>query len=166
MVAAATLLVACGGVATSPDTTADSGERHDSGARDDSAVRHDGAVRRDSGSADAEESRDVALQKDTSPPPDAASSCTAAANVGQCTPTSCPSGSVCIQVEEDIAVKAKCVSIPPACAGKPSCACMGREAVACGRPGTPFLDAGIGPGTCQVQGDGGATYLDLPCGCA
>ena len=156
--ALATLTVACGGSTASPGATTDSGATHDSG------VTHDSG--RDTGSADAPEPHDVAAVKDTSPAADAAGSCRASTNAGDCAPNSCPSGSVCIQIEEDVTATSKCVAIPAACGGTPSCACMGAKAVECGRPGAHFIDAGIGPGTCQEEGDGGAAFLDLPCGCA
>jgi hypothetical protein len=172
------VLAACGGstvsspAADSGQTTHDSGDRHDTGSSD--ASDH-----RDVGSSDASSRRDATRTADAELGGNDAAGDAKVATVcmtpviddggtvsSGCAEAHCPSGTVCIQIDSDVTALAKCASIPSACAGTPTCACMGPEALACGRPGTEFTDSGIGPGTCQDEGEGGGIYLDLPCGCA
>jgi hypothetical protein len=179
--AVAAVLVACGGSTVSSggadsgpqsaDTDGGDARGHRDGARaTDGSTATDGTTTADAaGGVDAS---DATRRPDTGHHPlDAGSLCFTPAfdggiTVAACGDAHCPTGTVCIQIDEDVTSEAKCVSIPAACGGKPTCACMAAEALACGRPGTRFIDAGIGPGTCQDEGEGAGTYLDLPCGCA
>jgi hypothetical protein len=82
-----------------------------------------------------------------------------------CAQIACPSGTVCVQRDFDVSWTAKCVGIPAACVGVPTCACMGAVAQECVEPGVPVTDAG-GILGCQDDEEGDASFLDFPCGCA
>jgi hypothetical protein len=108
-----------------------------------------------------------ATPTDASQPP---TTCTAPAspdggsNRG-CQEATCPAGTVCVQRDADVTSTAMCVSIPPACHGAPTCACMGPEAQQCiGVP--PQTDATPSFLNCEDETTGGTTFLDFPCGCA
>jgi hypothetical protein len=82
-----------------------------------------------------------------------------------CSEATCPQGTICVQVDSDITATATCVGIPSACTGQPTCACMGTAAQECVKPGMPVTDATPGFLRCQDEEEGGASYLDFPCGC-
>jgi hypothetical protein len=134
---------------SSPPPSIDAGN-HDSTAPDGS-------------SSDAEPEPD-AVGHDSAPTADAATSCLAPSfpsgdqGLG-CARAVCPTGTVCAQADSDNSATAICVTIPPECVGHPTCGCMEATAEDCLSSGPPRFG-------CQEVEDGGASYLDFPCGCA
>jgi|HubBroStandDraft_1064217.scaffolds.fasta_scaffold178785_1 hypothetical protein len=98
--------------------------------------------------------------------PDASPPACSSLNVGDggrylsCQQASCPVGSVCVDGSLGAGPMTRCVSIPPACGGTPTCACMQTQAFDCFDPS----DSGFFFG-CTDVANGGMPYLSIACRC-